>query len=133
MLALAPKYDIDLDMNNGAKFRQYCKNRIINQFKNFWLTELQNIERNPILRINNTFKLEFGMAKYLDIVTDKRYRTAITRLITSSHTLEIERGRYTIPRTPVTDRLCCVCKVVEDEEHFLVSCEQYAELRDDFL
>ena len=27
----------------------------------------------------------------------------------------------------------CVCEVVEDEEHFLVSCEQYAELRDDFL
>ena len=67
------------------------------------------------------------------MVTDRRYRTAITRLRTSSHTLEIERERYTISRTPVTDRLCCVCKVVEDEEHFLVSCEQYAELRDDFL
>ena len=61
------------------------------------------------------------MEKYLDMVTDKRYRTAITRLRTSSHTLEIERGRYTIPRTPAADRLCCVCKVVEDEEHFLVS------------
>ena len=73
------------------------------------------------------------MEKYLDMVTNKRYHTAITRLRTSSHTLEVERGGYTIPRTPVTDRLCCVCKVVEDEEHFLVSCEQYAELRDDFL
>ena len=73
------------------------------------------------------------MEKYLDMVTDKRYRTAITRLRTSSHTLEIELGRYTIPRTPVTDRLCCVCKVMEDEEHFLVSCEQYAEFRDDFF
>ena len=65
MLALAQKYDIDLDMNNGAKFRQYCKNRIINQFKNFWLTDLQNIERNPILRNYNTFKLEFGMENTL--------------------------------------------------------------------
>ena len=42
----------------------------MNQFKNIWLTELQNIERNPILRNYNTFKLEFGMEKYLDMVTD---------------------------------------------------------------
>ena len=79
-------------MNHDAKFKQYCKNRIINQFKNFWLTELHNIERSPILTNYNTFKLEFGMEKYLDMVTDKRYRTAITRLRTSSHTVEIERG-----------------------------------------
>ena len=131
VLALAQKYDIDLNMNHGAKFKQYCKNRIINQFKNFWLTELQNIERNPILRNYNTFKLEFGMEKYRDMVTDKRYRTAITRLRTSTHTLEMELGRYTIPRTSVTNRLCCVCKVVGNEENFLVSCEQYADLRDD--
>ena len=65
VLALAQKYDIDLDMNNGAKFKQYCKSRIINQFKNFWLTELQNIERNPILRNYNTFKLGFGMENTL--------------------------------------------------------------------
>ena len=67
------------------------------------------------------------------MVTDKRYSSAITRLRTSSHTLEIERVRYTVPRTPVIDRLFCVCKVVEDEEHFLVSCEQNAELRDDLF
>ena len=106
VLALAQKYDIDLNMNYGAKFKQYCKNRITNQFKKFWLTELQNIERNPIFRNYNTFKLEFGMEKYLDMVTDTRYHTAITRLRTSSHTLEIERRRYTILRSPVTDRLC---------------------------
>ena len=34
VLALAQKYDINLNMNHGAKFKQYCKNRIINQFKN---------------------------------------------------------------------------------------------------
>ena len=130
VLALAQKYDIDLNMNYGAKFKQYCKNRITNQFKKIWLTELQNIERNPILRNYKTFKLEFGMEKYLDMVTDTRYHTAITRLRTSSHTMEIERRRYTILRLPVTDQLCCVCKVVEDGVHFLVSCEQYADLRE---
>ena len=72
------------------------------------------------------------MEKYLDLVTQTRYRTAITRLTTSSHTLEIERGRYTVPRTPINDRLRCVCKLVEDEAHFPLICEQYQDLRKSF-
>ena len=63
------------------------------------------------------YKLEFGMEKNLDLITHTRYRIAITRLRTSSHTLEIERDRHTVPRTP-NERLCCVYKLVEDEEHF---------------
>ena len=34
------------------------------------MSELQNIIRNLILRNYNTFKIEFGMEKYLDMVTD---------------------------------------------------------------
>ena len=34
----------------------------------------------------------WNLEKYLDVVTDTRYRTSITRLGTSSHTLEIGRG-----------------------------------------
>ena len=88
--------------------------------------------KNLKLRNYNIYKLEFGMEKYLDLVTQTRYRTAITRLRTSSHTLEIERGRYTVPRTPINDRLCCVSKLVEDEAHFLLICEQYKDLRKSF-
>ena len=90
------------------------------------------LKKNLILRKYNTYKLEFGMEKCLDLVTQTRYRTAITRLRTSSHTLEIERGRYTVPRTPINDRLCCVSKLIEDEAHFLLICEQYKYLRKSF-
>ena len=54
-----------------------------------------------------------------------RYRAATTKLRTSSYILEIERVRYTVPGTPINDRLCCACKLVEDEAYFLSIGEQY--------
>ena len=78
------------------------------------------------------YKSEFGMEEYLNKITDLRYRNALTRLRTSSHTLEIERGRYTTPKTPVSDRLCISCNVIENEFHFLINCKPYCDMRDEF-
>ena len=54
---------------------------------------------------------------------------AISRLRASSHVLEIERGRYTRPKTPITKRLCPFCNVVEDEQHFILICKIYDQER----
>ena len=51
-------------------------------------------------------------------------------LWSSSHNLEIERGRHTRPCTPITDRLCPKCEVLEDEIHFLTSCHLFTTERD---
>ena len=72
------------------------------------------------------------MEPYLHLIADFRYRNALTRLRTSSHTLEIERGRYTTPKTPVCDRRCRTYDVTEDEMHFLLNCVEYSNVRDDF-
>ena len=69
--------------------------------------------------------------KYLDLVTDVWHQTPITRLRATLHILEIERGHYSVPRTPVNDRHCCVCKIV-DKATFLLICEQNADLREDY-
>ena len=69
--------------------------------------------------------------KYLDLVTDVWHQTPITRLRATLHILEIERGHYSVPRTPVNDRHSCVCKIV-DEATFLLICEQNADLREDY-
>ena len=55
-------------------------------------------------------------------------RVAIGQLRVSSHQLEIERGRARgIPRE---DRACPVCQTeVETEEHFMLRCPAYSELR----
>ena len=61
------------------------------------------------------------MKKYLSVVNSDNDRVSMTMLRTSSHQLQIEIGRYTIPKTPINDRTCKNCNLnsVEDELHFL--------------
>merc|ERR1711884_951446 len=49
----------------------------------------------------------------------------------SSHSLEIERGRYV--GRPEHERLCSVCNVIEDEFHVVMFCPLYDELRNSFF
>ena len=84
---------------------------------------MNNIIENPILRTYNSFKQNFGQETYLSSVKESNYRTAIARLRCSSHTLAIERGRYTRPKTPVEQRICYECNVLEDELHFVTNCK----------
>ena len=48
--------------------------------------------------------------------------------IESAYKLEIERGRYTISKTAVENRICkqCNCEAVEDEEHLFIKCNKYS-------
>ena len=89
--------------------------------------------RNPILRTYTMFKTEFGSEKYTEAISDCRYRIAMTKLRSSSHTLEVERGRYTNPKTNICERLCPVCNVIEDEIHFLANCKLYDAERTHFF
>ena len=93
-LTLVQKYGIDIDMGSGANLNRYCKSHIYNHFKIAWREEVQNIDKNPIFRNYKTYKPEFGMEPYLYLISNPRYRNALTILRTRSHTLEIERGRY---------------------------------------
>ena len=48
----------------------------------------------------------------------------------SSHRLRIEFGRWTRPRsTPINERICSMCNVLEDEFHFIFECPLYFHLR----
>ena len=91
------------------------------------------MKKHPIIRTYSLHKREFCLEPYLDAVKDARYRSALTKLRASSHTLEIERGRYTVPKTPTSERLCSVCQEVDDEIRFLIRCTRYNSLRNDFF
>ena len=106
-------------------YKKYCKITISNYYKHIWLLEVTNLSRNPILRTYSMFKTEFRFEKYLEAITDCRYRTAMTKLRSSSHTLEIERGRYTKPKTDISERLCPLCNAVEDGINFLINFKLY--------
>ena len=77
------------------------------------------------------FKHDFRCEPYLQNVKNTNFRKMYTRLRTNSHFLEIERGRYT--DKPQCDRLCAVCKIVENEFHFVMVCPLYSDLRHEFL
>ena len=47
----------------------------------------------------------------------------------NSHLLQIERGRHTKPKTPIENRLCKTCLLVEDELHFITNCAETTENR----
>ena len=119
--------------SNIQNFKKYCKMTVSNCYKHSWLLEVTNINRNPILRTYTMFKTEFGSEKYIEAISDCRYRIAMTKLRSSSHTLEVERGRYTKPKTNICERLCPVCNVIEDEIHFLANCKLYDAERTDFF
>jgi hypothetical protein len=55
----------------------------------------------------------------------------ITQLGISAHCLNIERGRYNKPKRE--ERFCKFCPEVETEEHFLISCHTYKDIRKAFF
>ena len=123
---LARSYGINLESHNTKKF---VKTTLLNSFKETWQSELQDINKNPILRTYNMLKWEYKPEPYMYLVKSQKYRNALTKIRASSHILEIERGRYTRPKTPISERLCPQCQVVDDEHHFLTSCKSIADER----
>ena len=126
---LASTCNVDITIPNTKGNQTSIKQAVKAYYTNEWYTSLNNTEANPILRTYKQIKNDYSLEPYLDKVNDPRYRNAITRLRTSSHILEIERGRYTKPVTPLECRTCALCNVVEDEIHFLIECQLYSDDR----
>ena len=92
----------NLDVDNYTK--REIKLDVAETFKMHWHSNLNDVTHNPILRTYRNLKAEFRMEPHLSLVTNDKYRDAITKLRASSHTLEVERGRYTNPQIPLEDR-----------------------------
>ena len=53
----------------------------------------------------------------------------ITRWRLSNHKLQIETGRYRVPRVDRADRKCYECNVLEDEHHAIFVCPAFNFIR----
>ena len=87
------------------------------------------------LRTYAKFKINYEIENYLNCRLPKHITSAIAKLRTSTHNLEIETGRYIRPRIPPENRICkcCSSSAIEDETHFLLNCTAYTELRNDLF
>ena len=59
-------------------------------------------------------------------------RKIITRWRLSNHQLAIETGRYKRPKIEKNQRICQTCLEVEDEEHALMNCRLYNQVREKY-
>ena len=66
---------------------------------------------------------------HLETNLSKGIKSKITQLRISAHCLNIERGKYNKPKIPREERFCKFCIEVETEEHFLISCHKYKDIR----
>lgn len=106
------------------------RQRLIDTVKQKWYSDINNSSR---LDSYSLFKHNCELEKYLQVIHENKYRIALTKFRTSSHSLYIETGRY--DNTPRESRLCRFCNmnVIENEYHFLLVCPNYRELRNRYL
>ena len=120
---LASRYNVSIDSELDVNvFKQKCQETLERKFILDWQNEIVDDSKHPILKTYKMFKSEFKFEPYLELLKDPKYRIAVSKLRASSHMLEIERGRHTRPITPVENRRCPKCNVIENEIHFVLEC-----------
>ena len=104
-----------------------------NKYESSWL-DLINKNVNNKLRTYSKFKNKFRMENYI-LQNQLSRRRNFTKIRISCHPLAIETGRYTMPKTPVENRICLFCNLnaIEDEYHVLMECENYNQERMKFF
>ena len=116
---------------NPKIFPNVMKKKITSDFIKYWKNRISNPEMEKKLSLYSDIKQKFDIEPYMNLPF--RDRQIISKIVGSSHTLQIETGRHRdIPRE---DRLCKICdlKQVEDEEHFMTECPAYNKIRLDFF
>ena len=102
------------------------KSRLLDIFRQECFNKISTSPKGHLYQyIPDSFCLQF----YIKKVTNTKFQKEITKIRTSSHTLNIEKGRYrNIERN---DRKCTLCdrNDIEDEFHFSLLCPFYADLR----
>ena len=104
----------------------YIKKKLTELYESVWAEEILKF---PKLRTYRKFKTQFGLENYIKLPMSKRNRSIFGQFRLGVLPLRIETGRFT--NMKVEERLCTLCEqnVVEDETHFLLSCNVYSELR----
>ena len=103
--------------------------RILEVFHQKAFTEIS--KEKSKLRTYSLLKQEVRREPYLSSVKNVKDRIAMTKLRLSNHELMIEKGRHS--NLAISERKCPFCHLVEDEIHFLVTCNIYSILRNDLL
>ena len=103
--------------------------RIVDIFHQRAFAEISR--ENSKLRTYSLTKSEAKREPYLLSVKNIEDRISMTKFRLSNHKLMIEKGRHL--KMALNERKCPFCPVVEDETHFLMTCNTYTILRNELL
>lgn len=95
----------------------------------------RNKQNGNKLRSYRTFKDKLEVENYVKLNMPWYKKRYYAMLRAGCLPLEIEKGRFRKPPTPLNERICKLCElnVVEDEHHFILDCTLYADLRDELF
>ena len=101
--------------------------------ENFVRLWKNNITSKPKLRTYCTFKDQFSVEPYVDILQSRKYRAVCAKIRVGILPLEVETGRWR--NIPPERRFCKMCtnNCVEDETPFVFFCDKYTEMRNIFF
>ena len=123
-------------MKAGA-FKRFITKLISNEFEQYWRNTILSQDGSSNkggnkLRSYSLYKTPFHVEPYLQM-QDRSARRTLAKFRCSDHSLEIEVGRH--KGIPEKDRICrrCSLNCIENEEHFLLTCNAYDEPRNKLL
>lgn len=103
-----------------------------------WATDVyndRNCENGNKLRTFRRYKNTPDTSTYVKTVKFRDHRRILSNFRCGSLPLAVETGRYTKPTTPLCDRLCQFCygRSIETEQHFLIDCNFYSDIREELF
>ena len=121
--------------NQGTKYKskivRLMKENMYLRYETDWKAHINS--NSSKLKTYCKIKYSFALENYI-LTKPLRERKYFTKLRISAHKLNIESGRYTIPKTPANLRFCPFCPdQVESEMHLVLNCSKYQDLRNDFF
>ena len=118
----------------NTKLIYKCQGQVLETFKQqFISTAVNKMAEQNKLQYFREAKTEFTLSKYLHILAARNSRSLLCKLRLGALKLEVETGRkFGVVRN---ERVCKLCNSgqVEDEIHFLFSCETLDEIRQTLL
>ena len=112
-------------VENEDAFISLLKQRLSDIFVQEWWQEIDKTSNN---RLYKHIKEHFGYEMYLNMCCQD-IRMFLTRVRLSSHSFNVERGRWGRKKIEYAERKCRLCECVEDEYHCLVECPMFSEER----
>ena len=119
------------DDQNGDRVLGFCKEFKQRQIDNFWQNEHSNMEESQSRRFVNylSFKDNHNREQYLKDIRVPKFRKALTRFRFGVNELRGNRKFL----NPQANRKCPFCVYDESDDHFLLKCPTYKDLRVKYL